>query len=93
MNRKLHNTLNAAMACSALLILAMMAGVPLEQPAPDAQAIVVATHASTPAGATGIAAAPSAPTAAMTASSEHRVPRRSYQSVRMPFFSFFLPQD
>lgn len=82
MNRKLHNSLNAAMACSALLTLAVLSGAPIEQPASAATTNVAAVSA--PVGA--------APAAAMAASSERRVTRRSYHSVRMPFFSFFLPQ-
>ena len=92
MNRKLHNTLNAAMACSALLTLAVLAGAPVEAPSPDAQAIVATTHAPGHASTTAVELAAAQPTATMAANSEHRVSRRSYQSVRMPFFSFFLPQ-
>ena len=86
MNRKLHNSLMAAMACSALLTLAVLSGAPIEQPASAATTNVAAVSA--PVGAT----AGAAPAAAMAASSERRVTRRSYHSVRMPFFSFFLPQ-
>ena len=86
MNRKLHNSLNAAMACSALLTLAVLAGAPIEQASPAEASI--AAIASTPASTT-VAAEPAA---AVAASSDHRMARRSYHSVRMPFFSFFLPQ-
>ena len=91
MNRKLHNFLNAAMACSALLTLAVLAGAPVETPAPHAMDFAAAP-VSAPAGE-AITAANATPAAAIAASSERRVSRRSYQSVRMPFFSFFLPQD
>ena len=90
MNRKLHNSLNAAMACSALLTLAVLSGAPIEQPASAATTNVAAVSA--PVGATAGATAGAAPAAAMAASSERRVTRRSYHSVRMPFFSFFLPR-
>ena len=85
MNRKLHHSLNAAMACSALLTLAVLAGAPVEQPAPAAT-----TYAAAPVSAPADEAVVAA---TIAASSERRVARRSYQSVRMPFFSFFLPQD
>ncbi len=92
MNRKLHNSLNAAMACSALLTLAVLAGAPIEAPAPSTTAQAVVAPVSAPAGATVAAATAAPPAEAIAANSERRTSRRSYQSVRMPFFSFFLPQ-
>ena len=79
MNRKLHNSLTAAMACSVLLTAALLASVPAP---PEAQALpgMAAMQAD--------AAGDFAP-----ASSDLRpAARRPHQSVRMPFFSFFLPR-
>ncbi|WP_449448316.1 hypothetical protein [Thermomonas brevis] len=79
MNRKLHNSLTAAMACSTLLVVALLFGAPAEPFA--AMAPGVAANAAGPADAVVTAA-----------HAERPVARRSYQSVRMPFFSFFNPQ-
>ena len=77
MNRKLHNSLTAAMACSALLVVALLFSVPAE-PSSGLQPAVTANAAGS--------AVPAAPRAG------HAAAARSYQSVRMPFFSFFNPQ-
>lgn len=79
MNRKLHNSLTAAMACSALLVVALLFGAPAEPFA-----------AMTPGIATN--AVESADAVVAAARDDRAVARRSYQSVRMPFFSFFNPQ-
>ena len=92
MNRKIHNSLNAAMACSVLLTLAVLAGTPIAQPVPLAMA-TAALPSSAQASTTVAIATIAQPAAAIAANSERRASRRSQQSVRMPFFSFFLPQD
>ena len=79
MNRKLHNSLAAAMACSALLVVALLFSTPAE-PSIDLVPAVAA-------GAAG-----STSPVVTAARGDHATPRRSYQSVRMPFFSFFNPQ-
>ncbi len=79
MNRKLHNSLTAAMACSTLLVVALLFSVPAESPLDLAPGI-----------ATNVAG--SADAVVTATRSDHPVSRRSHQSVRMPFFSFFQPQ-
>ena len=78
MNRKLHNSLTAAMACSALLVVALLFGAPA-----DPLALAPGVVANAAGSADAVVAA---------AHAERPVARRSYQSVRMPFFSFFNPQ-
>ena len=80
MNRKLHNTLTAALACSILLTAALMASVPAP---PNVQALQ------------GMAAMQADAAGDFTAASSDLRPaaRHAYQSVRMPFFSFFLPRS
>lgn len=79
MNRKLHNSLTAAMACSALLVVALLFSAPAEPSADLAPALAASAAGSSEA----VVAAPRG---------DHPAARRSYQSVRMPFFSFFNPQ-
>lgn len=81
MNRKLHNSMTAAMTCSALLVIALLFSAPTEA---SVDLVPGMTAAAVEAGAADAVA--SAPRAG------HAVARRSYQSVRMPFFSFFNPQ-
>lgn len=77
MNRKLHHSLIAAMTCSAALAVVLLASTPL-----DAEPLPTV-------------AASSALTQASPASHRAggRTLARSHQSVRMPFFSFFIPKD
>ena len=78
MNRKLHNSLTAAMACSVLLTAVLLTSVPVE-PVSAAVPAIAAGQADTTGGITATLG-------------DRPVSRRSQQSVRMPFFSFFLPQ-
>ena len=79
MNRKLHNSLTAALTSCALLVVALLFSAPVES-----------TADMLPGIASGDTAAITAPP--LPARSHHRLARRSYQSVRMPFFSFVYPQ-
>ncbi len=78
MNRKLHNSLTAAMACSTLLVVALLFSAPAEAPLELAPS--VATNVAESSGAV------------VTTRGDRPVSRRSHQSVQMPFFSFFQPQ-
>lgn len=80
MNRKLHNSLIAVTASGAMLAFALLVGSPLD--ATPSTAPAFASEASGQAEP-AIAAPPAAGQASL---------RRARQSVRMPFFSFFLPR-
>ena len=81
MNRKLHNTLMALLTSSALLVVTLLASTPA------APVMRSQTLAATTSQETGVGQATPA------AHLSHGVTRRTYQSVRMPFFSFFLPKE
>ena len=89
MNRKFHNALNAAMACSVLLVIALLAGAPVGQPVSSASttASIAVIPASAPPAAV-VAATGAEPAETLAPNRDRRASRRSYQSVRMPFFSF-----
>lgn len=81
MNRKLHNTLMAMLTSSALLVVTLLASTPA---APETRSQTLAATTSQAAGVGEVSPA---------ARVSHGVTRRTYQSVRMPFFSFFLPKE
>lgn len=78
MNRKLHNSLMAALASSALFVIALLASTPAT---PSAPASLAQDAPLQDTALAGLAPALDAPPARGAA----RTPR---QSVRMPFFSF-----
>ena len=86
MNRKLHNTLIAALSSGSLLVFALLIGTPADRLEGNAS-----PFASTVADTTTANAATTARTHLRTASAGAPL-HRTRQSVRMPFFSF-LPQD
>jgi hypothetical protein len=82
MNRKLHNSLMALLSSSTLLLVGMLAGTPGTLPA-DRESMAITTPVTPMASAT--------PTESQH--SQRGQNRRTFQSVRMPFFSFFLPKE
>ena len=100
MNRKLHNTFLGLTASTAILSLALVLGAPAAQPEhhPDTLATAIELEVRLALAEAGIeveqaeraAAAARAATAAFTtaASDDDAAPRRSRQSVVVPYFSF-----
>ena len=81
MNRKLHNTLMAMLTSSALLVVTLLASTPAA-PETRPQPLVATSSQQDGLGE-----------ATPTAHLGHGAKRRIDQSVRMPFFSFFLPKE
>ena len=81
MNRKLHNTASALFASAGLLVLSLMAANPMPVAGVDSRPLA---EASADSKVERVEAAESTP---RTGASQ-RKPRRSHQSVAMPFFSF-----
>ena len=92
MNRKLHNSMLALMSSSALLLVAMLAGspgtLPADRESTTGDSVVLATTSAAVATATTTATTP-----VVSQHSQRGQNRRTFQSVRMPFFSFFLPKE
>ena len=82
MNRKLHNSLMAVVASSALLVVGLLAAVPAQQSLVPQPMIALAIADSAPADGTLVGEADS------TTEAPRRQARFRGQSVQMPFFSF-----
>ena len=80
MNRKLHNSLKAVVASSALLVVGLLAPVPAQQSLVPQSMIVIVEAA--PADASPLVESEG------TTEAPRRQPRSRGQSVQMPFFSF-----